>query len=93
MTSIAVNPEMRSRVMLQQSFETALVPIFQFAVFYGNDLEIAPGPDMNLIGRVHSNGNLWLQAGNTLRIDSYVTASGQILHGRKGPEPSVTATS
>lgn len=84
MTSIAVNPEMRSRVMLQQSFETALVPIFQFAVFYGNDLEIAPGPDMNLIGRVHSNGNLWLQAGNTLRIDSYVTASGQILHGRKG---------
>lgn len=85
MTSMAENENSRSRVLLRQSFETALVPIFQFAVFYGNDLEIAPGPDMNLIGRVHSNGNLWLQAGNTLRIDSYVTASGQILHGRKGP--------
>ena len=84
MTSMAMNQEMRSRVMLQQSFETALVPIFQFAVFYGNDLEIAPGPDMSLIGRVHSNGNLWLQAGSTLKVDSYVTASGQILHGRKG---------
>jgi hypothetical protein len=84
MTSMAINQEMRSRVMLQQSFETALVPIFQFAVFYGNDLEIAPGPDMNLIGRVHSNGNLWLQAGSTLKVDSYVTASGEILHGRKG---------
>ena len=39
---------------------------------------------MTLKGRVHSNGNLWLQAGSSLRIDSYVTASGHILHGRKG---------
>ena len=85
MTAAAENEDVRSRVLLRQSFETALVPIFQFAVFYGNDLEIAPGADMSLIGRVHSNGNLWLQANNTLRIDSYVTASGQILHGRKGP--------
>ncbi len=61
------------------------MPIFQFAVFYGNDLEIAPGPDMTLIGRVHSNGNLWLQAGSNLRMDSYVTCSGDLLHGRKGP--------
>lgn len=75
----------RTRVALQQSFETALVPIFQFAVFYGNDLEIAPGAEMTLIGRVHSNGNLWVQAASTLRMDSYVTCSGQFLHGRKGP--------
>ncbi len=75
----------RSRVALQQSFETALVPIFQFAVFYGNDLEIAPGAEMTLIGRVHSNGNLWVQAASTLRMDSYVTCSGEFLHGRKGP--------
>jgi len=76
-----------SRVDLSQSFETALIPIFQFAVFYGNDLEIAPGPDMQLVGRVHSNGNLWVQANNTLRMDSYVTSSGEIHHGRKGPVP------
>jgi len=76
-----------SKVRLSQSFETALVPIFQFAVFYGNDLEIAPGPDMTLIGRVHSNGNLYVQANSSLNMDSYVTASGDILHGRKGGEP------
>lgn len=74
-----------SKVILHQEFEAALVPIFQFAVFYGNDLEIAPGPDMTLIGRVHSNGNLWVQSNNSLKMDSYVTASGDILHGRKGP--------
>lgn len=73
------------QVTLVQDWECALVPLFQFAVFYGNDLEIAPGPDMTLIGRVHSNGNLWLQAGSNLYMDSYVTCSGNLLHGRKGP--------
>jgi hypothetical protein len=84
-TSVAESEVENARMILQESFEAALVPIFQFAVFYGTDLEIAPGPDMTLLGRVHSNGNLWLQANSSLRMDSYVTASGNILHGRKGP--------
>ncbi|MEW6051286.1 MAG: PilX N-terminal domain-containing pilus assembly protein [Candidatus Zixiibacteriota bacterium] len=84
-TSTGENPTDAARVVMSQSFETALIPLFQFAVFYGNDLEIAPGPAMSLIGRVHSNGNMWLQSGVSLRMDSYVTASGDILHGRKGP--------
>ncbi|MCP4614027.1 MAG: hypothetical protein GY845_35520, partial [Planctomycetes bacterium] len=74
----------RSQVTVSEVFECALVPLFQFAVFYGNDLEIAPGPDMTLLGRVHSNGDLWLQSGNTLYMDSYVTCSGDLKHGRKG---------
>ncbi len=84
MTSTATSTVEQAKVQISQEFETDLVPIFQFAVFYGNDLEIAPGPDMTLIGRVHSNGNLYIQAYGTLRMDSYVTASGDILHGRKG---------
>jgi Tfp pilus assembly protein PilX len=72
-------------VTLVQNWQCNLVPLFQFAVFYGNDLEIAPGADMTLIGRVHSNGNMWLQAAANLYMDSYVTCSGDILHGRKGP--------
>ena len=63
MTSVGINAVDQAKVEVSQSFERALVPIFQFAVFYDNDLEIAPGPDMNLIGRVHTNSNLWLQAG------------------------------
>ena len=87
LSSTAINASQRAQVTLNEQFETALVPIFQFAVFYGNDLEIAPGADMTLVGRVHSNGNLWVQANSSLKMDSYVTASGKILHGRKGPEP------
>ncbi len=84
-TAASINTLDHATVKVSQNFEVATIPIFQFAVFYGNDLEIAPGPDMNLVGRVHSNGNLWLQAGNSLRMESFVTASGEILHGRKGP--------
>ncbi|MCK4302200.1 MAG: hypothetical protein KAW91_05475 [candidate division Zixibacteria bacterium] len=85
LTSVAVNAADRAKVEMAQTFETALVPIFQFAIFYGNDLEIAPGPAMNLMGRVHTNGDLWVQAGDVLNMDSYMTAAGSILHGRKGP--------
>ncbi|MDD5426720.1 MAG: hypothetical protein PHN52_09590 [candidate division Zixibacteria bacterium] len=83
--SSAQSQQENAKLLMSQSFETALVPIFQFAVFYGTDLEIAPGADMTLIGRVHSNGNLYLQANSSLKMDSYVTASGNMIHGRKGP--------
>ncbi|MCK4574059.1 MAG: hypothetical protein KAU36_06795, partial [candidate division Zixibacteria bacterium] len=83
-TSTGINRTDRGRVQVSQSFEAAMVPLFQFAVFYENDLEIAPGPAMELRGRVHTNGDLWLQAGESLSMDSYVTAFGDIFHGRKG---------
>lgn len=83
-TSVAVSQNDHGKMELSQTFQTALVPLFQFAVFYENDLEIAPGPAMTLAGRVHSNGNLWLQAATSLQMDSYVTSAGSIYHGRKG---------
>jgi hypothetical protein len=85
--SVGQGGDNNSQVELRQQFKAALVPIFQFAVFYDEDLEIAPGPEMNLLGRVHTNNNLYIQAGATLRMDSYVTSAGEIYHGRKGPEP------
>ncbi len=63
--------------------QDALIPIFQFAVFYENDLEWHPGPSMTLGGRVHTNANMYLGANTGLYIDSYVTAAGDIIHGRK----------
>lgn len=73
----------RSTVELSQTFEAALVPIFQFAVFYDEDLEFSPGSDMTLIGRIHTNGDMYVQANSSLKIDSYVSAAGNIFHGRK----------
>jgi hypothetical protein len=59
-------------------------PIFQFAVFYTDDLEINPGPNMTLGGRVHSNADMYLNCGGTLTLNTnYVRAVGEILRRRK----------
>lgn len=69
-----------------QSIEMQLIPVFQFGVFYQNDLEILPGANMTFAGPVHSNANIYLgsQATNTsLTFDSAITSAGSIYHGRK----------
>lgn len=63
--------------------QDALVPVFQFAVFYEHDMEFHPGPDMTIGGRMHANGDMYLGAGATLNIDSYVTAAGNLYASRK----------
>ncbi|MFO0980825.1 MAG: hypothetical protein U1E76_03585 [Planctomycetota bacterium] len=66
--------------------EAALTPIFQYAVFYDNDLEILPGQNMTLSGRVHSNSNIYVGtgAGKTLTINSdYFKCAGSIFRQRK----------
>jgi len=62
----------------------AATPLFQFAVFYTEDLEIMPGPSMELGGRVHTNGSMYLGSGNTLTMNTnYVRAVGDIYRVRK----------
>jgi hypothetical protein len=65
----------RPEALLEMIFRVRLVPLFQFAAFYDKDLEIAPGPNMTLDGRVHANGDLYLNAGATLQINGQVTAA------------------
>jgi hypothetical protein len=69
------------------------VPLFQFMAFYANDLEIAPGVEMILEGRVHTNADLYLGgSGGPVRIrdnpaagifGAQVSARGDIYRGRK----------
>lgn len=73
-------------------FNVGYIPLFQFLAFYANDLEILPGPVMNLHGRIHSNADLYLNAEATLTVDDLpasgidfvqVSAKGDIHRGRK----------
>ncbi len=73
-------------------FLVGYIPLFQFVAFYRNDLEILPGPTMNLMGRIHTNGDLYMNAQNQLNvIDNppvgvftvQVSAGGSIYRGRK----------
>jgi hypothetical protein len=70
-------------------------PVFQYAVFYNRDLEINPGPSMTLGGRVHSNGDMYLNTGNasTLKVDTnYLRAVGGIYRYRKDNPSLSTGT-
>jgi Tfp pilus assembly protein PilX len=82
-TSQAQGVNNSSDVTLESVVQDALIPLFQFAVFYEDDLEWHPGPAMTLGGRVHTNKNMYLGANTSLSIDSYTTAAGSIIHGRK----------
>ena len=63
-----------SEVKLQRTTQTVGIPMFQFGVFCGGDCSFFPGPDFNFGGRTHTNGNLFLAAGNNLTLSDRVTA-------------------
>ena len=63
-----------SEVKLQRTTQTVGIPMFQFGVFSDTDLSFFPGPDFNFGGRTHTNGNLFLAAGGTLKLSDRVTA-------------------
>ena len=72
------------RVTAHRILNAEATPIFQFAVFYTNDLEILPGPNMTLGGRVHSNKDMYLGSNATLTMNTnYVHAVGKIFRNRK----------
>jgi len=42
-----------------QTVQFAIIPLFQFAIFYNVDMEINPGAAMTVNGHVHSNVHIW----------------------------------
>lgn len=56
------------------------IPIFQFGIFYNDDLELFRPPRFSFGGRVHSNGNFFISPGaEGIYFDSRVTAVGHIV--------------
>ncbi len=70
-----------------QTISVRGAPLFAHAIFYNMDLEISPGPEMNIRGPVHTNGNLYLvkQGGDNTNLNFYgqVTASGNFFRAWK----------
>ncbi len=67
---------------VKQDVQITTIPIFQFAIFYGMDMEISCGQAFNVTGRVHANGNLYTCPDSVLTFFSDVTAVGTINFGR-----------
>jgi hypothetical protein len=62
-----------TEVKLQRTTQTVGIPMYQFGVFCDNDCSFFPGPDFDFGGRLHTNGNLFLAAGATLKLSQKVT--------------------
>jgi len=70
-----------STAYVQQTLQVRDSPLFSNAIFYNVDLELHPGPVMNIYGPVHSNRDAWLQSVDKIYFHDLVSASGRIMHG------------
>lgn len=75
-----------------QDIDLTTIPVFQFMLFYNMDLEINPGPDMTLRGRIHSNGEVYAQPQATLTFNGDVTAVKKIHDLQKHPDDPLIRT-
>jgi hypothetical protein len=84
-TATALNqPYTNVSATVQQTFELAAIPIFQYAIFYDLNMEIDPGASMTVTGPVYSNGGIW--SGSTvLTFNSPVSAAGNIFNTNSDP--------
>lgn len=67
------------KVVMMREFYNNRIPIFQFGVFYNDNMEYHPGPKFAFGGRVHSNGSIFMMANTGLYFASRVTAVDQIV--------------
>lgn len=58
------------------------IPLYAFAIFYEDRLELHPGPEMDVRGRTHSNDNMYLSAVNSLQFHDRVTCARNIYRWR-----------
>lgn len=75
-----------TEAILRLRFEARLIPMFQLAAFYKNDLELTVGPPMVINGRMHTNADLYLNTESCspgARILGQVTVVGELYRGRK----------
>ncbi len=90
---------------LKRQIRVLETPLVQYFVFFDDDLPWHPGPEMNVWGRVHSNGSIWfapeptggvylknLTSGSVM-VEHFVTASGMVYHNSVlGEIPAETRT-
>ncbi len=84
-TSVGRNNQGSNEAILDLTFKSRVVPLFQFAIFFQDDLEFFNGATMTVDGPVHTNGDLYLapQDGGTTNYTGQVTVAGTFYRGQK----------
>ena len=68
-------------VSMTRTAQVALIPVFQFGVFSESDLSFFSGPNFDMVGPVHTNGDLYpfVGPGSTLVFHNKVSAYGNVV--------------
>jgi len=68
-------------VSMTRTAQVALIPVFQFGVFSESDLSFFSGPNFDMAGPVHTNGDLYpfVGPGSTLVFHNKVSAFGNMV--------------
>lgn len=84
-TSVGRNKDSSNEAILDLTFQSRAVPLFQFAIFFEEDLEIFNGATMSLDGPLHTNGDLYIspQDGGTSQFVGPVSTAGTFYRGQK----------
>lgn len=85
-------PDSTLTAAVSQDIQVATIPVFQFSIFYGLDLELHSLTTMNVIGRVHCNGTIYTHPSAPLTFRSDVTCVGKNLKTRKPGDPAYTTS-
>lgn len=67
---------------VRQEVQLTVIPIFQFAMYTSGDMEVSCGQPFVITGRVHSNGQLYVEPDSAMTFLSSVTAVGRVLFQR-----------
>lgn len=84
-TSVGRNVDASNEAVLDLTFKNRLVPLFQFAIFFSEDLEFFNGATMTVDGPVHTNADLYMspQDGGSTNYVGQVTLGGTLYRGQK----------
>lgn len=68
---------------VMQQIQLTGIPIFQFMMYGTSNMEISCGQPFNVTGRVHANGNLYIEPDSTMDFWSLVHSAQKILFSRE----------
>jgi hypothetical protein len=79
---------LQTEAILQMNIRARFLPLFQFAAFYENDLEMSSSSRMNLNGRVHTNASFFYVGGWNRESDTtmFTQIDGQVTVACPNPD-------
>lgn len=83
-----INTEYQVLSTVGEQIYLGTIPLFQFAIFYQDTLEMAPGAAMTVSGPVHANTNIYLDPQGGLTFSATISSSGTIYTNQSPLDPS-----